>query len=104
MEPYLAMLRSAQMPKDQPLPQKLATFCDRMLGTAKPEEERNAILSFLKDLGLRFVDRKLAERVIELAPKDDPLAAAARTAVEQLVPPGTEPASPNAINGTESPA
>jgi KAP family P-loop domain len=78
MAPYLSLLKKASSNLNGELPTKLITFCNRMLGLPKPEDERNAILSFLRDMALPLSDRSLAERVIELLPEDDPLAEAAR--------------------------
>jgi hypothetical protein len=66
-----------------------------MLGLPKPEDERNAILSFLRDLSLPLSDKSLAERVIELLPEDDPLAKAARSLSTM-----TEAKEPDTIEST----
>jgi hypothetical protein len=88
MEPYLTMLRNVGSVLDGVLPQKLATFCDRMLGPAKPEDERNTVISFLRDAGLSLNDGSLAERVLELVRPGDTLAEKARNAIaEHAVPP-----------------
>jgi hypothetical protein len=83
MEPYLAMLKNVGLVLGGALPQKLATFCDRMLGPAKPEGERAAVLTFLRDTGLSFTNVSLAERVLELVPEEDSLADLSRKAIAQ---------------------
>ena len=72
MEPYLGLLKVALDP-NVILPAKLVTFADRMLGTAKSEEERKEILSFLRESNVLIADEPLRKRVVALLPKDDPL-------------------------------
>jgi hypothetical protein len=83
MEPYLAMLKNSGSVLDGVLPQKLTTFCDRMLGTAKPDGERNTVIAFLRDAGLSLNDGSLAERVLELVKPEDALAETARNAIAE---------------------
>jgi KAP family P-loop domain len=90
MEPYLRMLRSAGPVLGEALPQKLATFCDRMLGPAKPEDEIAVVLSFLRDIGLPLTNIPLAERILELVPKEDALAEISRKVTPQSGPPEGE--------------
>jgi hypothetical protein len=78
MEPYLRLLRNAGPALGEVLPQKLTTYCDRMLGPAKPEDERAIVLSFLRDTKLSFSNVSLAERLLELVPEEDALAEASR--------------------------
>ena len=91
MEPYLTMLKSVGSLLEGVLPQKLTTFCDRMLGPAKPEDERNTVIAFLRDAGLSLKDVSLAERVVELVKPEDTLAEMARNAIaERGIPPSEE--------------
>jgi hypothetical protein len=83
MEPYLRMLGIAGPALGEALPQKLVTFCDRMLGPAKPEGERAVVLSFLRDKRLSFTNISLAKRLLELVPQEDALAEASRKVIAQ---------------------
>ena len=83
IEPYLRMLKSVGPELGDTLPPKLVTFSDRMLGPAKPEDERAVVLSFLRETGLSFTNRPLAERIVELVPAEDSLAEVSRKVIAQ---------------------
>jgi hypothetical protein len=88
MERYLTMLKNVGSVLDGVLPQKLTTFCDRMLGPTKPDDERNTVIAFLRDAGLSLNDGSLAVRVLELVKQEDTLAETARNAIaEHKIPP-----------------
>jgi hypothetical protein len=80
------MLRNAGPALGEALPQKLVTFCNRMLGPAKPEDERAVVLSFLRDTRLSFTNISLAEQLLELVPGEDALAEASRRVIAESGP------------------
>lgn len=78
MLPYLALLKECGSEFRENLPQKFVTFCHRMLGTAKTDEEKNAVLGFLRDSQLAQVDKSIADRIAELASSEGPVGENAR--------------------------
>ncbi len=78
IEPYLALFTAARSHFGGTLPEKLQTFCSRMLGTAKTDEEKKTILDFLNSLELTQLSPTIQEPVAELASAAGALGDAAR--------------------------
>jgi hypothetical protein len=88
MQPYLALLKACSSDFKTSLPPKFATFCHRMLGTAKTDEEKNSVLEFLRDSQLARIDTSIADRIAELASSEGPVGETARLMLNPETAPG----------------
>jgi KAP family P-loop domain len=82
MEPYLSILKGAAAAPINSPHEKLVKFCLRMLGPAKTDDDKIAVLKFLQHFRSLSFEKAVQDRVGELSSGEGPVADAAKQAAE----------------------
>jgi KAP family P-loop domain len=86
MRPYLPLILATGPDLRTSAREKLEKYCERMLGPAKPDGEKIAVINFLADPGSKLLTPKLQSRLSELAEGEDSVAETARKIIGEADP------------------